>query len=402
MKSVDMTRRPIGQILVDGGFIERRDLELALDVQKHSNELIGQVLVNMGVIERIDLEAALSIQDHLSTLDDAIRSAAGIRKMLGSLLLMTGRVTAEQLDFALAEQKMTGEKLGSVLVRMGLLTGNQIDSVLRFQQCQEADVRAPSPLRLGELLVSSGSITRAQLDDALSKQQASGKKLGEVLVEEGYTNLHHVNTGVNLQRRLLRAVLVAVVSLSSLSLEGCGGGGGSESISQAHVPALSVVTPSQGNVANLIKTDYFMISDTDYHFAASPNFYYSTDNESFWSLQANIAASPTDINARTVFRMDVPKKGSLLPSLNRSFSIEDGGQYEKFPGTFSVLDGRQSSAKKVEKGTITFSSESVMAEHVSGSFDLTLTDYDSSVSPAPKFYLKGVFNFKVGDYGPAS
>jgi hypothetical protein len=118
MSIEEKTRRPIGQILIDGGFIVSADLELALEVQKHSNELLGQVLVNMGVVDKADLEAALSIQDHLSTIDDAVRSAAGIRKMLGSLLLMTGRITSEQLDFALEEQKVTGEKLGNILVRI--------------------------------------------------------------------------------------------------------------------------------------------------------------------------------------------------------------------------------------------------------------------------------------------
>ena len=76
MSTEEKARRPIGQILIDGGFIEREDLELALEVQKHSNELLGQVLVNMGVLDKADLEAALSIQDHLSTIDDAVRSAA--------------------------------------------------------------------------------------------------------------------------------------------------------------------------------------------------------------------------------------------------------------------------------------------------------------------------------------
>lgn len=403
MATGESIKRPIGQILVDGGFIERRDLELALDVQKHSNELLGQVLVNMGVLEKSDLEAALSIQDHLSTLDDAIRSAAGIRKMLGSLLLMTGKLTQEQLDFALEEQKITGEKLGNILVKMGLLAENQVNSVLKFQQYQELGVTVPTPLRLGELLVSSGYITRDQLADALQKQAVTQKRLGEILVDEGYAHLHQVNKGVNLQRKLLRAVLVAVVSMSALSIEGCGGGGGGSQVaSPTFSPTASVSSSSSQTVSSLIKTNYFQVSESDYKFAAPPNFYYSTDNQNFWSIQADIADSLTDINSRTVFRIDIPKSGAPLPSLNRSFSIEEGGQYERFPGTFSVLDGKQSTAKKVENGTITFTPDSVMSDHVSGFFDVTLTDYDSSVTPAPKYFLKGVFSFKMGGYGSAT
>ena len=400
MSTEEKTRRPIGQILIDGGFIAQEDLELALEVQKHSNELLGQVLVNMGVLDKADLEAALSIQDHLSTIDDAVRSAAGIRKMLGSLLLMTGRLTSAQLDFALEEQKVTGEKLGSILVKMGLLTENQINSVLRFQQNQESDDPPPTPLRLGEILIATGYITRKQLVDALQKQQLSNKKLGEVLVEEGYAHLHQVNRGINLQRKLLRAVLVTVVSLSGLSMEGCGGGGGG---SQTAYPSVASPSPATYQaVSNLIKTNYLQISDSDYKFSVTPNFYYSTDNQSFWSIQANVADSVTDINARNVIRIDIPKTGTRLPILNKPFSVEADGVYEKFPGTFSVLDGQQSSAKKVEKGTIIFAPDSVMSDHVSGSFEVILTDYDSGLSPVPRYTLKGVFSFRIGGYGPAA
>ena len=399
MSIEDKIRRPIGQILVDGGFIEREDLELALEVQKHSNELLGQVLVNMGIVDKADLEAALSIQDHLSTIDDAVRSAAGIRKMLGSLLLMTGKITSEQLDFALEEQKVTGEKLGNILVKMGLLTENQVDSVLRFQQNQESPEPPSTPLRLGEILISTGYISRKQLDDALLKQQVSKKKLGEVLVEEVYAHLHQVNRGINLQRKLLRAVLVTVVTLSGLSLDGCGSGGADSP--SAHPSATTPSSATYQTSSTPARTNFLQISESDYRFSVSPNFYYSTDNQSFWSIQANVADSVTDINARNVIRIDIPKNGTQLPVLNRPFSIEADGVYEKFPGTFSVLDGQQSSAKKVEKGTIIFAPDSVMSDQVSGSFEVTLTDYDSLLAPVPKYSLKGVFSFKIGGYGPA-
>jgi hypothetical protein len=214
-------RRPIGQILVDSGFVAKLDLERALEEQKHTNELLGQVLVRLGVLEKMDLDAALSIQGHLGKLEDAVRSAAGIRQMLGSLLLMSGKITDEQLDFALAEQKATNERLGDILVRLGLLSERQIGSVLEFQRNQERAQEGKSPLRLGEILVSVGTITRGQLDDALRKQVLSQKKLGEILVEEGYAEQQHVDRAIRIQQKLVQASLVTVISLA-----GCGGGGG--------------------------------------------------------------------------------------------------------------------------------------------------------------------------------
>ena len=41
-------------------------------------------------------------------------------------------------------------------------------------------------LRLGDVLLNNGVISSEQLTKALEQQKGSGKKLGEVLVEEGY------------------------------------------------------------------------------------------------------------------------------------------------------------------------------------------------------------------------
>ena len=54
-------KSPIGQILVSGGFLSSRDLELALEEQQRTNELLGKVLVRMGVLDPADLEAVLSV-----------------------------------------------------------------------------------------------------------------------------------------------------------------------------------------------------------------------------------------------------------------------------------------------------------------------------------------------------
>jgi mannitol/fructose-specific phosphotransferase system IIA component (Ntr-type) len=208
--------RSIGQILVDGGFLSFSDIELALEEQKNTNELLGRVLTRMGVLEPADLQAALSVQEHLVRLEDAVKTAAGVRKALGALLLQAGSISEEQLEQALAEQRKSGEKLGEVFVRLGFLTERQLDALLEFQQGQESGSPADGPLRLGDILVSSGHISRDQLDHALRKQRTTRKKLGEVLIEEGYARPQQVSHGIQLQQKLLTAVLVAILSLASL------------------------------------------------------------------------------------------------------------------------------------------------------------------------------------------
>lgn len=209
--------RFIGQILVDGGFLTVRDLELALEEQKNTNDLLGQVLTRMGVLDPTDLKAALSVQEHLGNLEDAVKAAAGVRRMLGTLLLQAGHISEEQLERALAEQKRSGERLGEVFVRLGYLTEKQLGALLDFQQGQCEAQSAAGPLRLGDILVSAGHITRKQLDEALRKQTLSRKRLGEVLIEEGYVEPVHVRHGIHLQQKLLTAVLVAILSLASMA-----------------------------------------------------------------------------------------------------------------------------------------------------------------------------------------
>lgn len=208
-------RRLLGQVLVEGGFITRDVLDRALERQARTHELLGEALVRMGALDSLDLTAALSVQGDLSSAGSALRAAAGRRQLLGELLLAAKRITPEQLGEALAEQGRTGERIGEILVRRGALSREELAAVLAFQEHQGKGSEAPSPFRLGEILVATGQITRRQLDFALSRQGKTGGKLGELLVESGYVAPHQVSRGLAIQRKLVTAALVAVLSMAS-------------------------------------------------------------------------------------------------------------------------------------------------------------------------------------------
>lgn len=203
--------RHIGRILLDGKFLSQQSLDFALEEQMRTKELLGQVLVRMGILDAEDVNVPLLVQKHLGSLSDAVKIAAGERQLLGELLVRSGRITSEQLDQAISEQQRTGEKLGEVFKRLGLLTEGQLNALLDFQLSQ--DVASDSPLRLGELLVATGHITREQLEHALRQQTLSKHRLGEVLVEAGYVPPSRIRHGIRLQKRLLNAVLAAIISL---------------------------------------------------------------------------------------------------------------------------------------------------------------------------------------------
>lgn len=377
---------------MDGGFLSDRDLHRALAEQRDTNELLGQILVRMGVLDPVEIAAALSVQGHIENLEDAVRSAAGTRQMLGAMLVMAGRITSGQLEQAIAVQKFTGEKLGEVFTRLGILKEEQLNNLLTYQRNQDDGKVEPSPFRLGEILICAGYITREQLDEALQQQSSSSKRLGEVLVENGYATPHHVSHALHLQQKLVTVALAAVLALSELSLSGCGGGGAGAP--EASPPATSSAVQQAGSTAQ------FSVSSDDYPLAA-PTFYYSTINDSFWSIQANIARFVQDIDTRCVIRIDVPRVNGNWPSLNSVFSIEELPGVQRFPGTVLVFNGSASTMSRVESGTISFSPDSVATGRVKGSFNVTMTDYGAVSQPLPQHHIKGSFDFRMGDYRPA-
>lgn len=213
---LNLSRRPIGKLLVDGKFLSTNDIENALEEQKHTKDLLGHVLVRMGVLAARDVETPLRIQGYLNHIKDAAKVAAGERQLLGTLLVESGHITIDQLDHAIAEQKRSGERMGEVFIRLGLLSKSQLAALLDFQHNQAHP--SESPLRLGELLISTGHISRSQLDHALLRQSQTGKRLGEVLVGEGYTRPKQIRQGIRLQKRLLGAVLAAIMYLGTSSI----------------------------------------------------------------------------------------------------------------------------------------------------------------------------------------
>lgn len=212
--SLRRTKRPLGRILLDGGFISKPDLDKAVGIQKATGEPLGEILVRIGAIDPVELKVALSAQPRLSSLDDALKAASGERQMLGELLLLARRITPAQFEQAFSEHKDTGCKLGAALVRLGHISEAELESILKFQERQGDEALRAAGLRLGDILVAAERITYEQLNDALARQQKTNKKLGDVLVEAGYVENSHVAQGLTLQKKLLAAAVAAVLSFA--------------------------------------------------------------------------------------------------------------------------------------------------------------------------------------------
>jgi hypothetical protein len=195
------------------------------------------------------------------------------------------------------------------------------------------------------------------------------------------------------------ALLVAVLSLATLTA--CGAGSGQTGAATGKSSATTGTPPNSG-MADQSTIDSFTVSYDEYGLI-KPTFFYSLYTDSFWSIQADVAENVWDPNFKTVVRIDIQKPvGSDMLSVGgKTFAIEDNAPYEKFPGSFLVFNGQQSTLRRVEAGAISFSPDSILSGYVNGSYDVMLTDYDSAISPTPHYRLMGTFSFKAGTYNAA-
>jgi hypothetical protein len=97
-----------------------------------------------------------------------------------------------------------------------MLTPQERAVLLELQRDQAGTTPAPNKFALGNILVAGGQITRAQLERALRSQLASGRRLGEELVDAGLTSKRQVEKGLLLQKKFIAYALVLATGLLPL------------------------------------------------------------------------------------------------------------------------------------------------------------------------------------------
>ena len=108
----------VGELLVKLGFLDERQLEQALTVQREQTTYkpLGEICKELGFI------SVQVLRDILFRYRKQL--------LLGELLRKMGVISDDQLNEALQEQKKSGEKLGQILVNKGIVTSSAlIDSV---------------------------------------------------------------------------------------------------------------------------------------------------------------------------------------------------------------------------------------------------------------------------------
>jgi hypothetical protein len=162
---VDFPWRPLGELLVERGFVAASELEAALAEQERTGRKLGEILVAHGAITGTQLTRILVEQ-------------AGLR--------------LEELEPAPAEAGAPSRE-----VRTG------------------EDDEAWRPL--GRVLVERGALAETELQEALRIQRASGRRLGEILVQRGYVSSQALVSAVIKQHGLAEEDSVARVIATALS-----------------------------------------------------------------------------------------------------------------------------------------------------------------------------------------
>lgn len=111
----------------------------------------------------------------------------------GRYLAATGRVGEASLLKAQAFQQYNSVmRIGEILVSMQALSFADLIEALQHYRAQ---------CKLGQLLVWDGLITKLQLTEALERQRATGRLLGEILIEMGACSELQVKDALAMQKK---------------------------------------------------------------------------------------------------------------------------------------------------------------------------------------------------------
>ena len=122
-------------------------------------------------------------------------------RRFGDFLTELGLVTEGQVQEALALQPLTGNRVGEALLSLGYLTRAQLQRALSMA-VQQGDALVLDRPPLGEILVGLRYLDDAGVEAGLASQQKTGRRLGEVLVEQGAIDHKQLYEALGLQQRM--------------------------------------------------------------------------------------------------------------------------------------------------------------------------------------------------------
>lgn len=268
----------LGDLLIEFGLVDKKDIGEALKIASEIGMPLGRVMIMSGFLTEDQLQSAVQLQSMLKdrmiempvatkacelmvkkglTLKDALDQAGWSKDSkeaevkatkLGDLLLASQFVSKEQLDEALSRSFSTGLPFGRLLVLSGSLPEQLLESALNAQilirdqritreqaidglraaKTRQIAVEVPlmdkglyrlpshKTIRLGELLVLASLISEADLMYAVEMGLVNQKPIGKVLIELGLITQEMLNVALKVQEGVGRGELSPLAGAQSL------------------------------------------------------------------------------------------------------------------------------------------------------------------------------------------
>ena len=152
MAKTEFPWRPLGEHLLERGFILRSELEAALAEQQRTGRKLGELLVAAGALTGSQLTRILVEQTGLRFEDSEPQPATGVPaseppdaepwRPLGRVLVDRGSIADAELEEALQVQRESGRRLGEILVERGYVTAQALVSAVIEQHGLEEETPA--------------------------------------------------------------------------------------------------------------------------------------------------------------------------------------------------------------------------------------------------------------------
>lgn len=223
----NQTRLPLGSVLVMSGHLSDKELRACV---------LGQSLLKDNVIVKDDMfrvmrivrERGVSFEEGMQMLEGKVEKVDKETNKLGELLIAAERITPEQLQIALDTVESSGLPLGRVLVLTGavnepvLKVGLEVqvgvrdgsisreEAIMKLRTVssvstitrQSIEMTAPTLdkiLRLGEFFEKAGIISDTDMLNALEVALTQQRRVGEVLVQFNLVSEKLVEAALELQ-----------------------------------------------------------------------------------------------------------------------------------------------------------------------------------------------------------
>lgn len=210
----------LGEILVESGLLTPEQLNRALATAAANQQRLGEALVSIGLLSEIDIARALATQlgleivrlQTMAIFPDIL--ALFPRDLLEQYQIVPIRLEPDRLIVATADP--TNLQMEDAL---RTASGYDIGFVIALPADIKQTLEEATTPKLGMILIQSGKIGPQQVEQALEQAQATGRRLGEVLVDEGLLTQADIAQAVRAQARKLGTILVSAGLLSKDQVE---------------------------------------------------------------------------------------------------------------------------------------------------------------------------------------